>query len=423
MSDFSLTNCTVAVLGAGRSGRAAQALAEARGGKVTLYDSREQEGAICLSLEEARKTRHDLVVISPGIAVESEFAQAFVAGAGELIGEIELAARCFDGGVIGITGTNGKTTTTELVAELMRGAGLTCEPCGNYGVPFSEIALWAEPPETVALELSSFQLETIDTFRPEVALWLNFSPDHMDRYQSVEDYRRAKEMIFRNLTSGLVAVVREGEKVATRDAQVRYFAESDCPVPIRETPLRGRHNAENLAAAWLGVTAFFEVEGAINPLKAADVPRILENYQPPAHRCQFVAEVAGVEYINDSKATNLHALQAALKSFDEPIVLLFGGKEKGLDYAPLAPVLEAKARLAIAFGEIGPALAAQFGAHLPVTVVDGLAEAVQLAADQSEKGELVLLSPGTSSFDQFPNYEARGAAFCEAVNCLTPSLS
>ena len=231
---MNLTGKRVAVLGAGRSGRAAADLALHHGGDVVVYDAGPEEVfdglrsvVRChpLATEETGKACiADIVVISPGIETGGEFASSFAKGAGEFIGETEFASRYFDGLVIGITGTNGKTTTTELVQRMMEAGGKSCEACGNYGRPLSDVVIEANPPEAVSLELSSFQLETIRTFRPDVAVWLNFSPDHMDRYQSVDEYREAKLRIFKNQREDDAAVVRFGEEVGKISASRISFS-------------------------------------------------------------------------------------------------------------------------------------------------------------------------------------------------------
>ncbi|MEN8773882.1 MAG: Mur ligase family protein, partial [Akkermansiaceae bacterium] len=189
---LNLTGKTVAVLGAGRSGRAAALLAEHCGARVTIYDSREGKGAVVADSSTALEVNADLVVVSPGIETNGDFVQSFAKGSGALWGEVELAWRCYAGKTIGITGTNGKTTTTELVRDLVEATGKSCVACGNYGVPLSEVVLYEFPPEVISLELSSFQLETIVNFKPDVVIWLNFSADHMDRYHSIGEYREAK---------------------------------------------------------------------------------------------------------------------------------------------------------------------------------------------------------------------------------------
>jgi UDP-N-acetylmuramoylalanine--D-glutamate ligase len=372
-----------------------------------------------------RATICDLLVVSPGIDTYGPLVAAYAAGAGEMIGETEFASRYYKGRIIGITGTNGKTTTTELVDRILRAGGHAAAPCGNYGVPFSEVVLRDPAPTAVALELSSFQLETIRQFRPDVSVWLNFAPDHMDRYPTVQAYFDAKFRIFENQTARDTAVVRAGEKLpavtprvvtfSTEDPAADWFSDGRVitrgGVPVLDleasTRMRGLHNAENAMAA----IAACEALGI--PVETAG--RALDGYAPPLHRCELVRTLDGVEYLNDSKATNLHALESALRSQTRPVVLIAGGKEKGLDYAPVVPLLAGKAVAAVTFGQIAEPLAAVFSAAVPVERTATLAEAVTAARRLAPRGSTVLLSPGTSSFDQFSGYEQRGDVFRDLV--------
>jgi len=347
----------VHVLGAGRSGKAAAKLAAAEGATVTLFDSYEEihnvpEGVIAYasaSTETGKEQSCDLLVISPGIDTFGDYVAAFAENARELIGETELGYRFYDGKAIGITGTNGKTTTTELVEQIMNAGGVSTVACGNYGVPLSEVVLMEEVPQCIALELSSFQLETIKQLKPDVAVWMNFDADHMDRYTCIDDYKNAKLRIFENQTSGDLAVVRSGEELGNLKAQVQTFTSESATadfsiegnfilfkgeqlIDMSKTKLRGLHNAENAMAA---MGACIQLGISNDTLKEA-----LNNFVPPKHRCELIRTLAEVEYLNDSKATNLHALDSALRSQSRPIVLIAGGKQKGLDYEPLLPRLK-----------------------------------------------------------------------------------
>lgn len=432
-----LTGQQVAVLGAGRSGRAAARLALRHGATVTVYDAAGVEAfegmptGIAIepgaTVETGNACAADLVVISPGIKTDGEFAAAFAAGAGEFIGEVEFAARIYTGTVVGITGTNGKTTTTELVERIMTAAGRSCAACGNYGRPFADAVMAEEVPEAVALELSSFQLETIRDFRPDVSVWLNFSPDHMDRYDAVDDYRAAKLRIFENQEASDTAVVRYGEDLPGVKAACRSFSAIDrradyslegttivsdgAPVlDLGRTKLRGLHNAENAMAALATARAV--------GISAEVVAEALADYAPPLHRCELVGTLDGVEYINDSKATNLHALESALLSQDRPTVLIAGGKDKGLDYSGMLPLLQEKVSAVVLIGEVRSSLAALIADTVPTREADSLEEAVQCAKGLAVRGGTVLFSPGTSSFDMFSGYEARGDVFRDAAKAL-----
>lgn len=422
-----LTGKSIAVLGAGRSGRAAARLAEYCGGSVILYDSQEADGAVLATPESGRKVYVDLVVVSPGIETKGEFVQAFCDGSGELWGETELAWRCFDGETIAITGTNGKTTTTELIRDLVEATGKSCVACGNYGVPLSEVVLYDAVPDVIALEVSSFQLETMVAFTPDAVVWLNFSADHMDRYTSLDEYLEAKLHVFDNISTETPVVVRKGSPVPERGRVTTFSAEEEADwtldgdqilrkgelfLSMGATRLRGLHNAENLMAACAVVSGLApEVAG-----------RCLEKFCPPEHRCELVAIIDGVEYLNDSKATNLHALESALRSQTRPTILIAGGKEKWLDYRPLLPLLESRAKMAVAFGEIGRSLVDLFSEAVPTQAADTLEDAVRIAASEATAGDTILFSPGTSSFDQFNGYQERGRAFKKAVPRLTRTL-
>ncbi len=431
-----LVGKVVTILGAGRSGRAAAALALKDGAKVKVFDSASKiegmpEGADVYpsaSVENAHDGYGDLLVVSPGIDTFGPLVAAFSACAAETIGEVEFACRHFKGKIIAITGTNGKTTTTELVERILKASGIDAVACGNYGVPVCEVVMREPVAEALALEASSFQLETVVDFKPDVAVWLNFAPDHMDRYPTVENYKAAKLRIFENQTSTELAVIREGEDLPELAAQVvtfstehesadwfsdgRFLKHKGETVLDMEagSHLRGKHNAENAMAAIAACVALGVSSEAI--VKAFD------GYAPPRHRCELVRTLDGVEWLNDSKATNLHALESALRSQTRPVVLIAGGKDKGLDYRPVLPLLAEKARAAVTFGQISNPLAELLSHVVPVEPVQTLSEAVDAARRHCERGSTVLFSPGTSSFDQFSGYEERGNTFCQLVHKL-----
>jgi UDP-N-acetylmuramoylalanine--D-glutamate ligase len=430
---MTLSGKSVVVLGAGRSGRAAAALALREGADVHVHDAADSihgmpDGVVLhpsATVETGAAVTCDFLVISPGIDTYGPLVAAYAKGAGEYLGETEFGFRYYKGRIIGITGTNGKTTTTELVDRILRAGGYDSAPCGNYGTPLSEIVLRDPMPNAVALELSSFQLETIHAFRPDVSIWLNFAPDHMDRYPTVEAYYKAKLRIFTNQTEEDAAVVRHGEKLpalrprtvtfSTEDPSADWFSDgrrilkngSEVLDLEASTRMRGLHNAENAMAAIAACESIgISIEAAA---------KALHGYAPPLHRCELVRTLDGVEYLNDSKATNLHALESALRSQTRPVVLIAGGKEKGLDYAPVVPLLEKKAVAAVTYGQIAAPLSAVFSSAVPVEQVTTLAEAVEAARKLAPRGGTVLLSPGTSSFDQFSGYEQRGDVFRDLV--------
>lgn len=424
----------IAVLGAGGSGVAAATLALKLGGNVTIYDSgpitRPMPEGAELHAEATVATGHavqaDLVVVSPGIDTYGEFVQAFAAGSGELIGEVELAAQVYQGQIIAITGTNGKTTTTEMVEQMMLSSGRSCVACGNYGIPFSEVVLRDEVPDFVALELSSFQLETTARLASSAIIWLNFSADHLDRYPDLAAYKKAKLRILESATEETTIVVRSGEKLgewngervtfSTEESADWSYAEpflllhGETKVDLSTTKLRGLHNAENAMAASAACASL--------GVSFDDIQRALDTFIPPKHRCELICELDGVEYINDSKATNIHALESAIRSFSKPIVLLVGGKDKGLDYQGLLNKMVPAVKTVIVFGEISEQLNELFSPIVPTLMKKTLENAVPVARQVAREGDIVLLSPGTSSFDQFSGYEARGNQFRKLVQEL-----
>ncbi|MCD8061073.1 MAG: UDP-N-acetylmuramoyl-L-alanine--D-glutamate ligase [Akkermansiaceae bacterium] len=434
---MNLHDLNIAVLGAGRSGRAAARLAMKHGGRVCVFDTSPaitgwpediplHAGA---TEEDGRAFRADLVVISPGIETDCPFVKSFGREGVETIGEMELASRFYRGKIIAITGTNGKTTTTSLVEKILLRAGKKAVACGNYGVPMAEVLLRDAVPDVLALEVSSFQLETIRDFHPDVAVWLNFAPDHMDRYTAVEDYYKAKLHIFDKQTENDLAVVRFGEHLPALKAPVRTFS-SESPeadlyyreplvmegnstlLDLSETSLSQRHNAENVMAAALACRHL--------GIPAKTAAEVLEEFTPPGHRCEAVRTLDGVLWLNDSKATNLHALEAALKSQNAPVVLIAGGKDKGLDYIPLRPMLKEKVRACVVFGQIADQLYGSFSPAAPTEKAADVADCVEKARLLARPGDTVLFSPGTSSFDMFTGYAQRGQAFRDAVNALSP---
>ena len=441
-----LSEKNVAILGAGRSGLGAAKLARKLGAKPVIFDEGDEmklKGAVdeltknsfsaVLGLEKAKAaivtTTFTLAVTSPGLDASWPLPRAFSDAGVRLIGEIEFAFQNTDVPVCAITGTNGKTTTTELVAHILNACGHKTVPCGNYGHALSEVVAAEQKFDMLTVEVSSFQLETVTTFHPQVSVWLNFAPDHLDRYPNLEAYRKAKLRVFENQTAQDWAIVRLGEDVGAIKPQRISFTtergadEADfiyCDEAIffrgsriagtRDTKLRGRHNMENLMAALaVGWTRGLAFDAMMNAAAT---------YEPAAHRCELVRIFEGHEFINDSKATNLHALEACLKSQDTPVVLIAGGKEKGLDYLPLRPLLAEKVTALVTLGEIAEKLSASFSDIVNCRTVGTVEEAVRVALDMASPNQAVLFSPGTSSFDMFTGYTQRGEAFRGAVLAL-----
>jgi UDP-N-acetylmuramoylalanine--D-glutamate ligase len=428
-----------AVLGLGASGEAAAKLLQRQGSHVTVFDSGQPDAqkiqglakigvsVIAGEAADVAEGDYDLTVLSPGIDPAVPLVQNFLRQGATLTGELELAFRFCQRPVIAVTGTNGKTTTTQMIESMLNAAGLRTVACGNIGMPFSEAVQRQEEFDIFTVEVSSFQLETIWTFRPTVAIWLNLTPDHLDRYSSIAEYRAAKLRIFENQHSSDFAVTNAADSLRGIVAQqIRFGAYSKGAdftlqgetihfrnVPIldmNETHVAGIHNAENLMAA-LGTAYVLQVpwEKARCGLKA---------YRLLPHRCEKVGEVDGVVYINDSKATNLDALVKALESQPKPVVLIAGGKDKGFGFDGIVDLVHDKAKHAVLIGEMAERILQSWSKVMPCSVAHTLREAVIQARQHSLPGEVVLFSPGTSSFDMFKNYADRGNQFREIIQEL-----
>ncbi len=424
-----------AILGAGRSGLGAARLARLHGAEATVFDEGDKSAVEDFKTITGQAARDlivqpgefDEVIISPGLDEHWPLPQKFTDAGVPLVGETEFAFNLTDMPMAAITGTNGKSTCTELIATLFNGCGMTSLPCGNHGMSLSEVVASGVRYDVLALEISSFQLETIRRFRAQVSLWLNFAPDHLDRYPGMAEYFAAKARIFENVTADDVAIVRAGETVSSGKAQRWTFSaygdEADYTYAVGKfyhhrqpigsaagLKLRGRHNMENVLAALM--------TGRVFGLEFDAMLRALESYEPPRHRCELVRTLRDREYINDSKATNLHALEACLKSQERPIVLIAGGKDKELDYTPLRAELTGQVRAMVLIGEIAAQLEQTFGDLLPCQRASDMADAVRLATAVSQAGDAIILSPGTSSFDMYTGYAQRGEVFRAAVNAL-----
>ena len=375
---------------------------------------------------------YDFAVLSPGIDPKTALVQSFLKRNVPIIAEIELAYQNSSTPVIGITGTNGKTTTTELVAAMLTSVGTKTEAGGNIGKPYSEIVSEGKPMDVITLEVSSFQLEQIRRFRPAISVWLNLTPDHLDRYTDEAEYRNAKLRIFENQTHEDWAVVNLRDQLPPLAAKRLTFSAYDTGADLhlsndvihykneplldpRDTRLRGIHNTENLMAA-LGI-------GLARGLTATQMRPALQAYHPQPHRCEIIRELDQVLYVNDSKATNLDALEKALRSETRPVILIAGGKDKGFKFDSLAELVGVKARWVVLIGEMAERIAAAWSEHAPCEKAGSLPEAVRIAWSISRPGEVVLFSPGTSSFDMFKSYADRGNQFRTLVQALRPSDS
>jgi UDP-N-acetylmuramoylalanine--D-glutamate ligase len=347
--------------------------------------------------------------------------------------EIELADRFLDGRLIGITGSNGKTTTTSLVYHILKVAGFSTMVAGNIGTPLiSRVAFTTETTITVA-ELSSFQLELVETFHPDIAVLLNLTPDHLDRHKTIDAYAAAKARIFENQTESDFAVLNADDpasaRFAPKRAQVYWFSrkqavqqgaylrgeeivfrskkQEEVLLQREEIPLPGAHNLENVLAA---ATAA-RLEGA----SAAAIADAVRTFPGVEHRLEFVAEMAGVRFYNDSKATNVDATLKALEAFPGKILVILGGKDKGSDYSVLQPALRERSVLALLIGAAAEKIEQQISGSVAIERAGTLERAVEIASQSARRGDVVLLAPACASFDQFENYEQRGRVFKELV--------
>jgi len=436
----------VTVLGNALSGAAAARLARARGAQVFVSEVGEGQEQVAAAEElraegmEVETGGHDidrilnsdLVVVSPGINPATEVRRALRRAGVRAIAEIELAFRELRSQVIGITGTNGKTTTSAMTGHLLETAGVSSVTAGNIGRPLSDVAIMEEQPDWVVVEVSSFQLADIDTFAPDIGIVLNLSPDHLDRYRDLDSYYEDKRRLFANASAASRWVINGDEpavvELANGTAGQRYLYSTAGEVTpgayrdkkgmlrlalpdrkakwLRETELQlvGSHNVSNALAAALAA--------ALAGCADKKIAEGLASFEPLPHRLQPVADFESVLWVNDSKSTNVSAAAVAIESFERPVILLLGGRHKGESYTKLLPRMEGRVRAVIAFGEAAPQIISEMQDKVPeLQVAGGLESAVRLAADLADPGDVVLLSPACSSYDMFPNYEARGRAF------------
>jgi UDP-N-acetylmuramoylalanine--D-glutamate ligase len=445
----------VLVIGAARSGIASARFLAKNGATVALNDAKpieqwsdeaiglKAEGVGCLAGEIPGwlLDQLDLVVMSPGVPSKSiPIRYAERAGA-EVIGEVELAARFLKGRVVAITGSNGKTTTTTLIGEILKDAGLPTQVGGNIGTPLISMVESSRKDGWTVAEMSSFQLETIKEFRPNVAVVLNVTPNHMDRYESFMDYAAAKHRIFMNQDSGDVAILNADDEIVSswatglRGHVVNFSVQSELEEGLflrgreivsasggrqkvlmsrDEMKLRGLHNVENvLAALAVGLAC-----GAAPESMRATVSR----FQPVEHRLEFVAEIEGVKFYNDSKATSVDATLKALEAFADQetgkIVLILGGRGKKAPYEPLESLVKQTVRKLILIGEDADTIEKELGTHAPVEHARDMPDAVKRAAAAASQGDSVLLAPACASFDMFESFEHRGRVYKEEVSSL-----
>jgi UDP-N-acetylmuramoylalanine--D-glutamate ligase len=451
-----LHNKHVLVVGLGKSGVASALFLKSRGARVTVSDSKpeaELRDQILLLLEQGvtvetgghgeRTFRgQDLIVVSPGVPADApQLVSARNLGE-PVIGEVELAAQFLAGQIVAITGANGKTTTTALAGEIIAAGNFPTLVGGNIGTPAISFVDQSGPATWIVLEVSSFQLETIVEFRPRIAVILNITPDHLDRHKTFDNYVSAKARIFENQCPGDFTVLnaddpttaglsertraqlfwfsrkREVEEGAFARGPNIYFRDGNSEreiMPLAEISLQGAHNLENVLA---GVSI-----GMLAGCQPDQVRKAVRNFKAVEHRLEFVARVAGVDYYNDSKATNVDATIKALESFPANIHLILGGKDKGSDYTVLHELLRQRVKRVYTIGAAAAKIESQIQGIVEIDPAETLENAVRKTSESAVAGDVVLLAPACASFDQFQSYEHRGRVFKELVHSLAMSRS
>jgi UDP-N-acetylmuramoylalanine--D-glutamate ligase len=454
----------VTVVGLARSGAGAARLLARHGAIVTVNDKRPAdalaasiamlpEGVRLVSGGHPDEAFHDaeLVVISPGVPSNIEPLEKCRSRGVPVIGELELGFRFMNAPFAAITGTNGKSTVTTLLGLMMGAAGIHAFVGGNIGLSVCEAAADVEAgamprPDWVVAEVSSFQLETTDEFRPKIAAILNITPDHLDRYDSPDDYAKAKARIFERQSGGDVLVLNAddaptAELAATAPSRVALFSRtsevsngvflrdgmlcysldvapyagawtetSGSILPAEDIKIRGVHNLENAAAA--------SCMALLAGVRAEVIASVLREFPGLEHRLEHVAEIGGVTYINDSKGTNVGAVEKSLASFDRPVVLIAGGRDKASDFTALAPIARKHARAVVLIGEAAGKLENALAGTVPMIRAGSMADAVRKSRDAAKPGDTVLLSPACASFDMFRDFEDRGRVFKREVEKL-----
>jgi len=420
----------VLVVGIGKSGLAAAHFLKERGARVTVSDARPatliaelssllDEGFIVEAGSHGLLTfrRQDLIVVSPGVPMSTPELMTVRAIGAHIIGELELGAQFLRGEIVAITGSNGKTTTTALMGEILKTSGRPTLVGGNIGRPVTEMVAESTAETWSVLEVSSFQLETIETFRPRIAVVLNITPDHLDRHGTFEAYAAAKTRITENQTGEDYLVLNGEDKntqmvAAHSKAQIFWFSARRRikQGAFVEIGLAGRHNVENVLAAVCAARLAGVPSEVIRKAVAA--------FRAVEHRLEFVRELDGVRYFNDSKATNVDATAKAIEAFPGGIHLILGGKDKDSDYTVLTPLLRERVETVITIGSAAEKIERQLAGVLKIERAETMDRAVALARANAAAGDTVLLAPACASFDQFENYEHRGRVFKELVHGL-----
>ena len=441
----------ISVIGAARSGVGAAKLVKKLGGipfvsdfspKEKMYDAVNQLEIEKINFEfgghSDRVYESTLMIVSPGVPNDSQVVKTARAKGINLISEVEFAYHYCKGKIIAITGTNGKTTTTSLCGHVFNTCGYKTHVAGNIGLAFSEIALDVQEGEFVSLEVSSFQLDLIDKFKPAAAMILNITPDHLNRYEnSVEKYAQSKQRIYENQDSNDFLILNKDSQsvmdyLSDHKSKSIYFSLDEeqtngCFIKDdkviykldgkekficsrNDIKIRGEHNLANAMSVICAAKAF--------NLDNKGIIKGLQTFESVEHRLELVRQIDGVKYINDSKATNVDSVWYALKSFDEPILLILGGQDKGNDYNQIKELVLQKVKKIYAIGSSAEKVFNFFHQDVKVEIEKSLEDAVKSSSRESRSGDVVLLSPACASFDMFNNYEHRGKVFKETVNKL-----
>jgi UDP-N-acetylmuramoylalanine--D-glutamate ligase len=430
----------VLIVGMARSGVAAAKLLQSRGKSVFATDSgnaplRSELDSLGISYEAGGHTTSrfleaEEIVMSPGVPLNIPPLEAARRKGIPIVSEIEVASRYLQGEIVAITGSNGKTTTTTLIGEVLNTTGRPVQVGGNIGMAMSSLVDSSRPTTINVVEVSSFQLDAIQKFHPRVAVLTNITPDHLDRYADFKAYRASKFRIFENQDSSDFAVRnRDDAEVyppeSAGSARQRFFSQRQpvadgahqsggilyldgkAVMPAADVALRGAHNIDNVLAAVTVADCYGVTRDAM--------AETIRNFRGVEHRIEFVATVNGVQFFNDSKATNVDSAIKAVASFDGNIIMILGGLDKGAPYSPLVEAMVSRVKLAVLIGAAADKIAAAIGDRLPVVRATSMADAARLGLENGSPGDVVLLSPACASFDMFDNYEHRGKVFKEAV--------
>jgi UDP-N-acetylmuramoylalanine--D-glutamate ligase len=426
----------VLVVGMARSGIAAARLLQTQG--IPVYVSDSGRGTAARELDEAgihyESGQHtgrifleaEEIVVSPGVPLDIEPLRAAREKGIPVISELELAFRYLKGDMVAVTGSNGKTTTTTLIGEMMKTTGRPVQVGGNIGTALSRLVDTSTSRTINVVEVSSFQLDGIRTFRPNVGVLLNITPDHLDRYTDFQAYRASKFRLFENQRASDVAVLNRDDPqvyppLEPLPSTIRTFSrksitgnalriDGETIMRVDEIPLRGAHNVENVLAALTAAGCF-----SIDPEVMAETVRQFKGVE---HRIEFVRKIRGVEFYNDSKATNVDSAIKAVESFEKNVLIILGGKDKGSSYDPLIEAMKGRVKHVLLIGAAAATIDKAIGGAFPQTLVGSMQDAVGKSLDIAAPGDIVLLSPACASFDMFDNYEHRGRVFKEAVKAI-----